>query len=98
MTEKELKDFSEKVLNNSELMQKIDSARCLEDVIQVAKESGFDIDETQWLNLLPDSANINILTDKDLEAVAAGHATNSWICWSPINGITCVGTCSSDGC
>ena len=73
MSEEQLKAFIEKVKADTSLQEKLKAASDADAVVSLAKEAGFSISADDLKNAQSE------LTDEELEGVAGGAFTNTWI-------------------
>jgi predicted ribosomally synthesized peptide with nif11-like leader len=73
MSDKQLSSFLEAARKDAGLQEKLKSAADLDAAIALAKESGFDISEADWLRY--QAKQPLKLSEEELEGVAGGGAT-----------------------
>lgn len=71
MSQEQLNSFLDAIQSNAALQAKLEAADHLETVIALAKESGFNTDNTDWLR--HQAQRILQLSDEELETIAGGE-------------------------
>ena len=82
MSEEQLKAFLEKVKGDTSLQEKLKAAGDADAVVAIAKAAGFVISAD---DLKKAQAEVQILSDEELEGVAGGYGGSeelclSWVC------------------
>jgi predicted ribosomally synthesized peptide with nif11-like leader len=75
MSEDQLKAFLARVSQDSDLQRRLSTMDNLDDVLQLASESGFQFSKSDWQQHINPGATA--MSDKELETVAGGICYNS---------------------
>jgi predicted ribosomally synthesized peptide with nif11-like leader len=73
MSEEQLQALFAKLKDDAGLLQKLKGAADLDAAVAIAKQAGFDVNKSDWLNYQASKAE---LTDEELKDVAGGAAYN----------------------
>ena len=80
MSEEQLKAFLEKVNADSNLQEKLKSAKSPEQVVSIAREIGYELSANEIIQL----------REEDLEGVAGGNASDEGVAGAACYGFMCI--------